>query len=395
MKRCTPYLIVSLMLIAGLIIAGAAPPSQPAAKVFKIGAIEPLSGFAIAWGIPVNRGQQMAIDEINARGGFEVAGQKYKIERVSHDSKWNVAEAVTGAHRLVYQEGVKYLVNLGGALTQATQPITEPEKVITFYFGAGGEEITNPKNFYTFRTISSGRKWMYLFTGDIVKEFSIKRYAIIGADSSVGREDAKWLREYAGKAGATITSEEFVDLSLKEFYPILTTVLAKKPDIIELASTPSGVTALIVKQARELGYTGKFSSSAYQDPATLLSLAGAAYAEGVFFNCWVEPPTAKYAEVEQQYYQRYGKGQPWTGFPPAYSQINYMIAAIQKADTFDTTVVAETLAKMEFDSLEGKARFGGKAWYGIDRDILFTMACSTIKAGRGVTWRAKQPPKEL
>ena len=63
-------------------------PAQ-AQESFKIGNLSPLSGPAAAFGIGINRGIELAAEDV---GTFQVAGKPYKLEVVPYDTSWTRAK---------------------------------------------------------------------------------------------------------------------------------------------------------------------------------------------------------------------------------------------------------------------------------------------------------------
>jgi len=100
-----------------LAVAGAAfiPLAASAEEPIKIGTPIPLSGPTAVYGVPVLKGAEMAVAEINANGG--VLGRKLEI--LSRDSKANADEAVRLSRELIIKDGVDFLV---GTLTSAEAP---------------------------------------------------------------------------------------------------------------------------------------------------------------------------------------------------------------------------------------------------------------------------------
>jgi branched-chain amino acid transport system substrate-binding protein len=96
---------------AGLSCAAiVAPAAAPAQATIKIGFPMPLSGPAAVYGVPILKGAEMAVEEINAKG--EVLGKK--LELLSRDSKANADEAVRLARELIIKNNVDFL---SGTLT--------------------------------------------------------------------------------------------------------------------------------------------------------------------------------------------------------------------------------------------------------------------------------------
>ena len=95
--------------------AALAATAASAAEPIKIGFPIPLSGPTAVYGEPVLKGAELAVAEINAKGG--VLGRKLEI--LSRDSKANADEAVRLARELIIKNNVDFLV---GTLTSAEAP---------------------------------------------------------------------------------------------------------------------------------------------------------------------------------------------------------------------------------------------------------------------------------
>src|SRR5438128_11814047 len=122
MKRAFPLIQV----IAFAVLMVASPGPARAAAVIKFGVSTPLSGPAAPWGIPHKNATELIFDEINAQGGLEIGGKKYKLEVVAYDHKYVIAEGVATVNRLIAKDGVKYISILGGAVVKANEePVNE------------------------------------------------------------------------------------------------------------------------------------------------------------------------------------------------------------------------------------------------------------------------------
>ena len=82
------------------------PLAASAAEPIKIGFPIPMSGQAAVYGEPILRGAQMAVAEINAKGG--VLGRE--LELLPRDSKASAEEAVRLARELIIKDNVDFLV---------------------------------------------------------------------------------------------------------------------------------------------------------------------------------------------------------------------------------------------------------------------------------------------
>ncbi|WP_410971963.1 ABC transporter substrate-binding protein, partial [Salmonella sp. SAL4445] len=67
----------------------------------------------------------------NDQGGVDIGGEKYKIEVVSIDDKNDPKLAVSGAERLIQQEGIHYIIGPNVDTTAASiVPVVEAGKAI-------------------------------------------------------------------------------------------------------------------------------------------------------------------------------------------------------------------------------------------------------------------------
>src|SRR5437868_14271680 len=89
-----------------LLVALAAVMPAQAQEPIKIGLVTALSGQSARAGEAITRGLQVAIDEINAKGGL-LKGRK--VQLVSRDDEATPAKGVIAARELVFKEKVAVL----------------------------------------------------------------------------------------------------------------------------------------------------------------------------------------------------------------------------------------------------------------------------------------------
>src|SRR5436309_11721655 len=148
MKQRAPLAVVALFAVAALVVAGPGRSSAP--DVIKFGISTPLSGPAAPWGIPHKQATELVFDEINSQGGLEVGGKKYRLEVVTYDHKYVIAEGVATVNRLIVKDGVKYISILGGAVAKANEEAVNEAGVLALTL-AYAEGLVSPKNPLTFQ----------------------------------------------------------------------------------------------------------------------------------------------------------------------------------------------------------------------------------------------------
>jgi branched-chain amino acid transport system substrate-binding protein len=356
-------------------------PAQ-AQESFKIGNLSPLSGPAAAFGIGINRGIELAAEDV---GTFQVAGKPYKLEVVPYDTSLDPGKTVAALNRAVLNDNVKYGFILGAAVHGAVLPIIRQNGFFDIFMGAAGKEVTNAENPTVFRFMASSDQLYYTFTPEIYKKLNIKRVAFMGPNNDLGRSDVKVLKEIATRLkgqGVEFVGEELVELNAKDFQASLLRLLAKNPDVIDTNASPTGTVGLIAKQARELGYKGYFiSSTAVLEAKALVNVAGKGADNIVAYRIWSGAPTKLYDQIAERHQAKYKEATLGTVWE-AYAATRWVVEAVQKAGTFDTKKVAEQLANSTFQFHPyGPASWGGDKTYGAKRQIQTPLPASIIKDG--------------
>jgi branched-chain amino acid transport system substrate-binding protein len=130
-KKGWMVLVVLIVAIAVIAIFAKKPADKEIAlkgDTVKIGFIGPLSGEAASYGESMRQGVELAVEQINSKGG--IGGKK--IEMIYEDGKCAGKDAASAAQKLVSVDQVKFIVGAGcSGETIAAAPIVEPAKVLT------------------------------------------------------------------------------------------------------------------------------------------------------------------------------------------------------------------------------------------------------------------------
>src|SRR6185437_868253 len=220
-------------LLLGIFVASLVPVAASAADTIKIGSPMPLSGPASVYGVPVEKGAEMAVDEINANGG--VLGRK--LELLKRDSKASADEAVRLARELIIKDSVDFLM---GTLTSAEAPavstIAKENKILFVAPTSKTIQLTSPANLhpYVFRVASNtdidGRTGASI----IAQWKDVKRVATIAPDYAYGRDAVGAFVDYIKKArpDIEIVDQQWPKLGQADFTPFITAQMGKKPDAV-------------------------------------------------------------------------------------------------------------------------------------------------------------------
>ncbi|CAG2154118.1 hypothetical protein LMG19282_04565 [Cupriavidus campinensis] len=226
-----------------------------AQEVVKIGYTGPLSGGAALYGKNVLSGIQMAVDEINAQG-LAVNGKKVKLEVVALDDKYAPAEAAINARRLVQQHKTPavFVPHSGGIF--ALQAFNEQEKFLVMAYSSV-PRITDAGNKLTIRIPPAYTGYIEPFIKAQMKRYG-KNVALVPADHDYAKA---WVQAFVpaweGAGGKIVGNNPMSYTKATDFYTGVSRAIAEKPDVMFVGG-PSEPTALVVKQARELGFKGGF-----------------------------------------------------------------------------------------------------------------------------------------
>lgn len=364
----------------------ALPAVAMAQDTLKIGALVTLSGAGAAWGQALLYGAELAADDVNAQGGLEVGGKKYKISVIPYDDKYQSAEAVTAANRLVSDDKVKYIIGpMGSAPALAVQPVTEREKVIIMTLGFTNKALS-PEKPYSFRPNLTTEETAPPIIAWLVKRFSLKKVGGLFPNDESGQQISNDLAKAYEKAGAALSSKEFFERQRVDMVPLLTRMISSGIDAIELDGNSPATAGMIVRQARELGFRGPIVRNGGPATPEIVAVAGKAATEGMMVTSLQDPDNKEVANYAQRYQDKYKKNM--NGFSPAFYDGTHMLfKAMQNAGTVaDSTKVRDELAKLkDYKGIQGVVNWSGKARYGIDHQVASPFFISEVRNGQEVT----------
>lgn len=377
-----------------LLKAGAAALAAPAilprsafsqtAKTIKIGGAVPLSGPVAYWGHSTAQGFVDGAAVINEAGGVMINGEPHMLEIVSYDTKGEVADSRAATMRLVEQDECKYVFSQAAASNVGMLQVTEPADVLSIVACWGYLELFGKDYPLHFRAEMSDYEQGFAYIPFMQEKYgkdALKTAAFIGPNDQDGTDCHFSYQRLMDYYGITQKVAEFYNWEDTDFYPIVAKTIADRPDFIVTSPSPPGITASIIKAARELGYTGPIASPAASETETILEVAGE-HADGVILPVTnVEPSTPTQKAIEKRFLERFGSFNALAG---NYSWWIYSLkAAWEMAGTADDTkAVAEALAQVELDdTYVGHVKWAGDKSFGIARQGVYDCYTTTIDKG--------------
>ena len=385
---------LSFFVIAPIAFAGGqkeetAGEKAEEAKILKMGFAFDLTGPGAEWFNPFAQALELEIEQTNKNGGINVGGDNYMIKLIKEDTKFTAEGAKAAAEKLVYREKVKYIWGAGIIHTSmALQDVTLPNKVLNLSAGWGKEVLSgkegSPPYKYTIRIVAGSRQTtpgMWKWVRDNYPD--AKRGAHITIDTIASHYAVEEVAlEILPILGFEPIHQEYYETGMTDFYPILSKILAKNPDVIQCTNSPPNEWSLIIKQSREMGYKGLFLREEMAS-ADLFTIAGQENCEGLVG--WDYPVFGALAvpellDFKKRFTEKYGKWiqyslVPVRLYPP-------LIQAIEMAgDVDDVDRVLELLTTKKFTTYGQELMCGGGEYYGVPNMSATPLVITQVQNG--------------
>ena len=344
------------MAFAVLATAGAKAQGSGTSGEIKIGEINSYSGLP-AFTEPYRKGWQLAVEEINAKGG--VNGKKLAV--ISKDDAGKPADAVTAANELVSREGVDMIAgaffsNIGLALAD----FAKQRKV--FYLA--GEPLTDAMvwsggNRYTFRLRPSNYMQAAMLAEEAAK-LPAKKWATIAPNYEYGQSAVAVFKQLLSAKRPDIewVAEQWPPQGKIDAGPVIQAVAAARPAaILNVTFGPD-----LVKLVREGNTRGAFKDRSvvsfltgepeYLDPLKDETPEGW-LVTGYPWYAIKTPEHDAFAKAYQAKFNDY----PRLGSVVGYALVKSAAAILTKAGSTDVEKLITAAEGVTFDSPFGPAQF--------------------------------------
>ncbi|MGL4558191.1 MAG: ABC transporter substrate-binding protein, partial [Afipia sp.] len=221
-----------------LIAAAVALSNQAvsAQETVKIGQIEALTGATATYGWMSAQGTKVAVEEINAKGGFKVGDKTYKIQLLQMDTRGEPREA-TVQFRKMMEENVQFV--FGPFLTNifnAIEPIANQNngKFLLFAGATSAHHaLGKPDHDYLLRTWNwdAGSNGFGKLMVDYLKKLNTKKVAMLFQNDAFGKTAVDIYTGLFKDAGIELQVELF-EPGTKDFSAALAKLGSGKPDIL-------------------------------------------------------------------------------------------------------------------------------------------------------------------
>ena len=371
MKR--PALV---LMIAALVMGVAVSPAL-AQKVVKIGDLGSKVGVFEGYGKYQTMFMQMAVDELNAKGG--VLG--HKIEMISEDDETKPAPAVRKAEKLVLQDDVKLVVGaVSSGATMAVMDVTKKHKVLHWNAVSCAEFMRTTKfHKYYFSNQPDSRMQANGLAKYILDKMGKKVY-IFYTDYAMGQSDGRQFKTALEKLGGEVVGVAGAPLDTKDFSPWFGAINQSNPDVLFLAF--AGTDSLrLMTQLHSFGMTKKYKLAGIDCFLLQQDLPAIAEPmEGFVQLAHYSPynPDKQMQAFNEKFKKRFGvEGNIMAG---AYDGVLFWAAAAEKAGSFDADKIAAALEGMCLDN----THIGRQCIRKEDHQVVMDMHLYQVKGGKNL-----------
>ncbi|MDP2858313.1 MAG: ABC transporter substrate-binding protein [Bacillota bacterium] len=327
--------------------APAAPPAPKAPATIKIGEIAALTGPTALSGLQERNGVQMAIDEINAKGGLLGA----KLELITLDFKGKVEDGVTNYRKLVEQDKVVAVIGTNFSnINIAVSPVADDLKVPVVCNAMDPRATTPEPNkvfAYTFLAQPSS-----IAQGNMIAKMALdkgfKRAAVLVNNGlAFATSLADPFKTYFAKHGGKVVAYEEFAPGQTDFRAQLTKIKQANPDVIMIPQYAQEA-GLAIKQAREqLGMKVPVVGPNTLTSAPFEEAAGAANLDEIYYVYNVNMEDPKFADFISRYKAKYKEDIKTTNVFFGYDNMMIIADAIKRAGKAEPKAIRDALEQMK------------------------------------------------
>jgi len=378
-------------------------------------------GDPIVFGVPTALGAiegrdgwmaiQMAVDEINAKGGVSLGKTKHKIEAYSIDTREHepgipVHDALTAAEKLILEKKPHAIVlgNFRSEVLLAAMDLISKYK-LPYICSIAMSPLMQKKVLedydkykYIFRNgLNAPYLAMYLggVMGFIKKEFNFNKATIITQDVLWAKGTGQGLETWYKENGWEVVSFDAYATGSSDFSPSLVKVRAQKAQVVvPIFDMPQS--SILLKQARAMEIpallAGSTSPLAPENAWEVFKgdvdgminmiyevgpIPVKAVPRSITFN---ENFGKKWGEEARKRLSHHGPG-------PSYDAVYIMANAIERANSAEPDAVVKALEQTDMPGVVGRIRFGKdhQVVYGFDpKETALGVGFQWVKPGRRV-----------
>jgi branched-chain amino acid transport system substrate-binding protein len=352
-KKSQYWTLLSGLLVISMLITACGGAGGD--ETIKIGSALCLTGIQAPLDEPALKGAQLAVDEINKKGG--VLGKQ--LELTNLDGKSDPVTVGNVAVQLI-EQGAKAIIapsdfDFGGPASREAQKVglvgISPAASSPFY----GSKALGDKQF----TMSMWNTTMGAAAAQYAQEQGWKSAYVVTDDFIQYTKDlSQYFIAHFQTLGGTIVFEEKYTQGAADFSAQLARIkaLPELPDFFYISSYMPDL-GLIIRTLREAGISQPIlGGDSYDDPGLFKAL-GPEYGSDIIFatHTWVSPDTSpQMAEFLKAYEAKFGGPPEAMWAATGWDVVHILAGAMEKAGSTDGAAMAKAMEENTWDLLTGE-----------------------------------------
>ena len=320
-----------------------------AADPIKIGVPVGLSGANSVVAPSVVQSAQLAVEEINAKGG--VLGRQLALE-VADDAS-GAAGAQKAFDSLVFQKKVDVLISMEtSAARNAGLPIVTRGKVPYIYTSFYEGKSCSP---FMYVNAWVPEQQVPPIVDYFNKEKGAKKFFLIGSDYAFGRGMLAFTKAYIEKTGGKVVGEEYLPMDGSDWTSIISKLKSAAPDALITSTAGGAPNVTLTKQLRAAGVALPYGNLAV-DEGTAKGMG--TDAEGIYLSAsyvtGIDSAANKSFMAAMQ--KKFGAElkTPNDLSVPEYEAVYAYKAAAEKAGSTEQAKVLKALGEVSVEGPRGK-----------------------------------------
>lgn len=324
-----------------------------------IGGLFPLTGNAATFGLSSKQGMALAVEEVNAKGGVSIEGKNMLVKAVYEDTEGSPEKAANAVQKLISQNGIKGLIGcVMSKNSLAVAPICQGSQVPMITPTSTNIKVTEVGD-YIYRAC-----FIDPFQGDVMAKYVYENLGIRKAAAIFdnGNDYNKGLAEvfkdkFVEYGGEVVAFEAFTDeANTVDFKAQLTNIKTKGAEFL-YSPNYYAASAMIMKQAHEIGMDIPCGGSDGWDSPQLIEIGGKDVNGGVFSNHFSKDDKSPQVQnFVKKYTDKFGAA------PDALATLSYdatliFLHSMDAAGSTDGQAVRDAIKNTKFEGVSGKIVF--------------------------------------
>ncbi|MBG3877624.1 ABC transporter substrate-binding protein [Desulfovibrio oxamicus] len=372
----------NILLALCLSLCLALPATAPAADL-ALSVPLPLTGGQAKFGEIIKKSMDIAVEEINAKGG--VKGGKLVLRFEDSQGKPEIARSI--AEKIIdVQKQPLLFGEYTSACAKAVAAVAEERKTPYVVVASAADEITQQNYKYVYRINPTNAYYASGLLSFMDKVVKPKTMVILYESSDFGTSGAEEMAKSAEKAGIKVLMKEKYEKGAVDFKPVLSQVKAQNPDVIYMVSYVMDA-ALLMRQIKELRIDARLfagGAAGFAIPEFIDNAKDAAefVVTATLWSPQVSYPGAR--EFAEKYKAAHGDYPSYHG-ALAYSSVYVVKDAVERAKALTTEDINAAMKGVDLMTAFGPVKFESRDGYQ-NQNFIDTLALQVLQGKHETIW---------